>query len=342
MPALASQDVAATFRSQADKCHAVADVKIPRWDPAFKIPSLRKAKMEMPKTYMELVTLQEVLDSISNHMSVGHNSKEKLEIMKTTLKIQFNNYEISWENSCGYLSSEAVFDEFQELYSIADEAVNKANKALFKSRMFLSENSWATAEATAIADSEAKATAEATAFADSEAKAAAVETKFPANNVKLNVECDVTPEARTPDAVSPTAGGSEVVTPDAGAHCVPDRHILAPAAGGSEVVTLDARTSDAGTTDSKTSDTKMLGARAPLSEGTQGSPDIDHPNSSEGQGQPQRPPRPLEPGENSEGTHPSRAPLSNSWEPQRPPRPLEPGENSMAVPPFAGETEAVL
>jgi hypothetical protein len=44
---------------------------------------LTKAKMEMPKTYMELVTLQEVLDSISNHMSVGHNSKEKLEIMRT-------------------------------------------------------------------------------------------------------------------------------------------------------------------------------------------------------------------------------------------------------------------
>ena len=43
-----------------------------------------------------------------------------------------------------------------------------------------------------------------------------------------------------PDAVSPTAGGSEVVTPDAGAHRVPDQHILAPAAGGSEVVTPDA------------------------------------------------------------------------------------------------------
>ena len=274
MPELASQDVAATFWSQADadKCNAVADVKIPRWDPAFKIPSLRKAKMEMPKTYMELVTLQEVLDSISNHMSVGHNSKEKLEIMKTTLKIQFNNYEISWENSCGYLSSEAVFDEFQELYSIADEAVDKANKALFESRMFLCENSRATTETTAIADSEAKA--------------AAVETKIPANNIKLSVERDVTPKAMTPDTESPATGRSEVVT-------------------------LDARISDAGTTNSRTSDTKILDARAPLGEGTQGSPDIDHPNSSEGQGQPHRPPRPLEPGENSDGTHPSRAPLSN-------------------------------
>merc|ERR1712051_462842 len=119
-----------------------------------------------------------------------------------------------------------------------------------------------------------------------------------------------------------------VVMPDAGAHRVPVPHILAPVAGGSEVVTLDARTSDAGTTDSKTSDTEMLDARAPLGEGTQGSPDVDHPNSSKGQGHPHRPPRPLEPGENSDGTHPSRAPLSNSWEPKRPPRPPEPGENS--------------
>ena len=42
------------------------------------------------------------------------------------------------------------------------------------------------------------------------------------------------------DAESLATGGSEVVTPDAGAHRVPDRHILAPAAGGSEVMTLDA------------------------------------------------------------------------------------------------------
>ena len=142
MPELASQDVAATFWSQADadKCNAVADVKIPRWDPAFKIPSLRKAKMEMPKTYMELVTLQEVLDSISNHMSVGCNSKEKLEIMKTTLKIQFNNYELSWENSMWDVSDE-VFYEFEELYLTITEAVDKVNAALFESKKFLREKS---------------------------------------------------------------------------------------------------------------------------------------------------------------------------------------------------------
>ena len=84
------------------------------------------------------------------------------------------------------------------------------DEALLKSKKFLK----ATTEATAIADSEAMATTEATAFADSEAKAAAVETKFPENNVKLNVECDVTPEAMMSDAKSPATGGSEVVMPD--------------------------------------------------------------------------------------------------------------------------------
>ena len=111
MPALASQDVAATFRSQADKCHAVADVKIPRWDPAFKISSLRKAKMEMPKTYMELVTLQEVLDSINKHISSGRNSNEALNLMETVLGVQFTNYEISWERSMHDIEGDALFDE---------------------------------------------------------------------------------------------------------------------------------------------------------------------------------------------------------------------------------------
>ena len=379
MPALASQDVA------ADDCNAFAGVQIPKWDPVFKTALLRKAKAEMPKTYLELVLLKEVLDSVNERMSAGRNSKGTLEIMTAALHAQFNRYEISWENSMGYVS-ENVFDEFVDLYLTIDEAVVKA---------------LATIRALSAA-------LNAKIKRDGETKAAAVKTKFPAHNVKLSVERDVTPEAMMPDAKSPAtggsevvmpdvespapggsevmtpdaesqaAGGSEVVTPDAGAHCapvwhilapaaggsevvtpdagahrvpdrhssvpatggsevvmpdagahrVPVRHILAPAAGGSEVVTLDARISDAGTTDSRTSDTKMLDARAPLGEGTQGSPDIDHPNSSEGQGQLQRPPRPLEPGENSDGTHPSRAPLSNSWEPKRPPRPPEPGENS--------------
>ena len=47
-----------------------------------------------------------VLDSISDHMRVGINSIEKLEFMRTALRVQFTNYEISWENSWGYLSSE--------------------------------------------------------------------------------------------------------------------------------------------------------------------------------------------------------------------------------------------
>ena len=94
MQALASQDVA------ADDCHAFAGVQIPKWDPVFKTASLRKAKAEMPKTYLELVLLKEVLDSVNKGMSVGH-SKGTLEIMKAALHAQFNRYEISWENSMG-------------------------------------------------------------------------------------------------------------------------------------------------------------------------------------------------------------------------------------------------
>ena len=121
--------------------NAFTDAQIRTWDPVFKAASLEKAKLEMPKTYQELEILMRVLDSVSNHMSVGHNSKEKLEIMRTALKVQFNNYEISWESSWGDVSDEALFGEFQELYSIADEAVDTANKALFESIKFLRENS---------------------------------------------------------------------------------------------------------------------------------------------------------------------------------------------------------
>ena len=120
--------------------NAFTDTQIWTWDPVFKA-SLEKAKSEMPKTYQELEILMRVLDSIGNHMSVGHNSKEKLEIMRTALKVQFNNYEISWENSMGYISGDALFDEFQELYSIADEAVDKASTALLEAKKFLRENS---------------------------------------------------------------------------------------------------------------------------------------------------------------------------------------------------------
>ena len=44
MPASASQDVAAEGQKN-----------FPKWDPAFKTSSLRKAKAKMPKTYLELV-----------------------------------------------------------------------------------------------------------------------------------------------------------------------------------------------------------------------------------------------------------------------------------------------
>ena len=41
----------------------------------------------------------------------------------------------------GYISGDALFDEFLELYLITDEAVDKASKALFEAKKFLPENS---------------------------------------------------------------------------------------------------------------------------------------------------------------------------------------------------------
>ena len=119
--------------------NAFTDAQIRTWEPVFKA-SLEKAKSEMPKTYRELEILMEVLDSISNHMSVGHNSKEKLESMMTVLEVQFNNYEISWENSMWEISDD-VFYEFEELYLTIAEAVDKVKAALFESKKFLREKS---------------------------------------------------------------------------------------------------------------------------------------------------------------------------------------------------------
>jgi hypothetical protein len=62
MPALASQDVA------ADDCHAFIGVQIPKEETVFKTASLKKAKAEMPKTFLELVLLQDVLDAIGKLM----------------------------------------------------------------------------------------------------------------------------------------------------------------------------------------------------------------------------------------------------------------------------------
>ena len=92
MPALASQEVAATLRSMADECHAFAGVQIPKWDPVFKTALLRKAKAEILQTYIVLVTLQEVLNFINKHLSSGCNSNEALKLMRRVLRVQFTNY----------------------------------------------------------------------------------------------------------------------------------------------------------------------------------------------------------------------------------------------------------
>ena len=149
IPTSATQDMEATLRLQADKCHAFADAEIPMWDSAFKTSSLRKAWTEMPKTFLELVRLKEILDSVAERMSVGRNSKGDLELMKAALSAQFTRYEISWENSMWDVSGDdALFDEFVELYETVNEAVEKADTALYESKKFLQENSVQTSAGT--------------------------------------------------------------------------------------------------------------------------------------------------------------------------------------------------
>ena len=164
--------------------------------------------------YRELLVLQEILDSVNRHGIVGLAS-----LPTAALIAQWSCFEQSREDALLELLRDiqrdvgadyALYDEVYALQLSTKEAVDQA---LLKSEKFQraqAARAAAEAEATAIADSEAKATAEATAFADSEAKAAAVDTKFPPNNVKLNVECDVTPEAMMPNAVSPTAGVRQI------------------------------------------------------------------------------------------------------------------------------------
>ena len=114
-------------------------------------------------------------------MSVS-KSKGTLELMEAALNAQFNRYEISWENASGDVSCD-VFDEFDELYLTIDEAVEQALAAI--------------KALTAAHNAKIKR--------DRESKAAAVETKFPANNVKLNVERDMTPEAQAAHAAKAAA-----------------------------------------------------------------------------------------------------------------------------------------
>ena len=112
--------------------------------------SLEKAKTETPEMYWEVVLLQEILDSINRHVSVGITSKGTLELMSKALRDQFTCYEISWENSMWDDSgNKALFDEFQELYLTVNGVVDKVlypwlhatkeaiDKDLFESEKFL-------------------------------------------------------------------------------------------------------------------------------------------------------------------------------------------------------------
>ena len=86
----------------------------------------------MPKTYLELVLLQEVLDSVNTHMSVGRNSEGTLELMTAALRAQFTRYEISWQKSMLDIEGDALFDELEELYGTSYEVVKSAKEAVNK------------------------------------------------------------------------------------------------------------------------------------------------------------------------------------------------------------------
>ena len=116
----------------------------------LKTASLEKAKTETTEMYWEVVLLQEILDSINRHVSVGITSKGTPDLMSKALRGQFTRYEISWEKSMWDDSgNNALFDKFQELYLTVNEAVDNVlypwlhatekavDKALFKSEKFL-------------------------------------------------------------------------------------------------------------------------------------------------------------------------------------------------------------
>jgi hypothetical protein len=114
IPTSATQDMDAALWLQEDKCHAFADSKIPKWDPAFKTSSLKKAKAKMPKTYLELVLVKEVLDSINKRMSDGRNSNENLERMSAALR-DANDVVCDVTSMWDVGGDEALYYEFESL-----------------------------------------------------------------------------------------------------------------------------------------------------------------------------------------------------------------------------------
>ena len=131
-PASVTQDVATTLQSQAHECHALGDAQIPTGDTVFKAASLKKAKVEMPPTYLNLLLLQQVLETTDKHLSGGRNSKRDLKHMTECLRAQYTNFETSWKESMRSRTGDIYFQESSDLFFTAFEAVDKAYEAIAK------------------------------------------------------------------------------------------------------------------------------------------------------------------------------------------------------------------
>ena len=59
----------------------------------FNTASLKKAKVEMPKTYLEMVLLKDLLDAIDIHMRSDCITNGTLELMTGCLSSQFDRFE---------------------------------------------------------------------------------------------------------------------------------------------------------------------------------------------------------------------------------------------------------
>ena len=153
-PALASQDIAATLPSQTDDCHAVIGVLIPKEETVFATASLKKAKAEMPKTSLELVLLQQVLDTIGKHMDSNRISNGSLEFITECLSDHYERFEASWKKAMRSRIGDVYFQESAELCHTALRVVDKAYEDIANSG----------AKIKAITDAEAKAQDESTLF----------------------------------------------------------------------------------------------------------------------------------------------------------------------------------
>ena len=111
----------------------------------------------MPRVFLELVLLQDVLDAIGKHMSGDRITSWTLELLTGGLSSQYDRFEASWKEAMRSRTGDIYFQESCDLFHTAFEAVDGAYEDI--------ASAGAKLKATAVAE---QATAEA------EAKAAAV------------------------------------------------------------------------------------------------------------------------------------------------------------------------